>query len=350
MPDRRQPVDDRETVSVSPERRATLVDVAQRAGVSRGTASKALNGAGQLRASTRLRVIAAAEELGFEASPAARSLLSGRSYTVGLITSDSLGRFSIPVLLGAEDLLATGEMAILLCDARADRIREQHYIRTLLARQVDGFIVTGHRSDARPSLTASLPVPVVYAYTPSDNPNDLSVVPDDVQGGVLAGHHLASIGRRRIAYIGGPQRYHASHLRLQGMTTALEQAGIQPHGEPLFGEWRETWGRQAAQILLKSVPDLDAVFCASDHLARGVCDMLREAGVSIPDDVAVVGFDNYSEMVMAARPPLTTIDMNLRKVGEIAAGHLLEAIAGRPRSGLETVPCELVIRESTVQD
>jgi LacI family transcriptional regulator len=317
--------------------------------VSTGTASKALSGGGQLRPSTRQRVLAAAEELGFHPSPVARALLSGRTYTVGLLTSDSLGRFSIPLLLGAEDSLATGEIAILLCDARADPIREQYYIRTLLARQVDGFIVTGHRSDPRPSITASLPVPVVYAYTPSDNPDDLSVVPDDVQGGRLAGQHLIALGRRRIAYVGGPERYAASHLRLRGLRQALEPAEVDVVGDPLFGEWQETWGRQAGQVLLRSTPDIDAVFCASDQIARGVCDTLRDHSVGIPDDIAVVGFDNWDEMVLASRPPLTSVDMRLRLVGEVAANHLLQAIAGRPQSGLQPVDCGLVVRESSVR-
>src|SRR4029450_712036 len=139
----------------------TVNDVAVRAGVSPGTVSKALNGRGQLRAETRQRVVAAAQELGFHVNMLARNLLEGRTYTVGVLTTDSFGRFPIPVMLGAEDALGAGQISVLLCDGRGDRIREQHYVRTLLARRVDGIIVTGRTTDPRPSLGRDLPVPAV---------------------------------------------------------------------------------------------------------------------------------------------------------------------------------------------
>jgi LacI family transcriptional regulator, galactose operon repressor len=123
----------------------TVNDVAVRAGVSPGTVSKALNGRGQLRAETRQRVVAAAEELGFHVNMLARNLLEGRTYTVGVLTTDSFGRFTIPVMFGAEDALGEGQVSALLCDGRGDPIREQHYVRTLLSRKVDGIIITGRR-------------------------------------------------------------------------------------------------------------------------------------------------------------------------------------------------------------
>ncbi|MBR7839399.1 LacI family DNA-binding transcriptional regulator, partial [Actinospica durhamensis] len=123
------------------------------AGVSVGTASKALNDRGSMREETRARVRQAADRLGFQIDAVARSLQTGRSYTVGMITTDSIGRFSIPVMLGVEDTLGAGQMSVLLCDARDDRIREQYYLKTLLSRRVDGIIVTGRRTDPRPPLT-----------------------------------------------------------------------------------------------------------------------------------------------------------------------------------------------------
>jgi len=153
-------------------RPATIADVAALAEVSVGTASKALNGRGQLRPETRERVLAAADRLGFHPNELARGLLAGRSFTVGLITTDSFGRFSIPVMLGVEDALGAGRISVFLCDGRGDPIREQHYIRTLLARRVDGIVITGRRADPRPPIAADLPVPVVYAMTQSTDPND----------------------------------------------------------------------------------------------------------------------------------------------------------------------------------
>ena len=136
---------------------ATINDVAALAGVSISTVSKAVNGRSGLSQETRDRVLAAASQLGFQPSPIARGLLVSRSYTVGLITSDSFGRFTIPVMLGAEDALGRGQMSVLLCDGRGDSIREDHYVRTLLSRKVDGIIVTGRRTDERRPLAAGCP-------------------------------------------------------------------------------------------------------------------------------------------------------------------------------------------------
>ncbi|WP_309500387.1 LacI family DNA-binding transcriptional regulator, partial [Streptomyces shenzhenensis] len=174
-----------------PAGRARLADVAALAGVSVGTASKALNGAGRMRPETRQRVMDAVQALGFRPNQHAQSLHSGRSWTVGLMTTDGIGRFSTPVLLGAEDALGAGKISVLLCDTRGDAIREQHHLRTLTDRRVDGIIVAGRRTDPRPPLTGIDPaIPVVYALAPSTDPADTSVVTDDRGGARLAVEHL----------------------------------------------------------------------------------------------------------------------------------------------------------------
>jgi LacI family transcriptional regulator, galactose operon repressor len=329
----------------------TIADVAALAGVSIGTVSKALNGRGQLRAETRERVLGAAAQLGFRPSPLARALLSGRSYTVGLITTDSFGRFTIPVMLGAEDALGEGQMSVLLCDSRGDPIREQHYVRTLLSRKVDGIIVTGRRTDPRPPITsgaARLPVPVVYVMTQSDNPDELSLIPDDEQGGELAVRHLVTSRRNRIAHVTGPERFLCARLRAAGARKVLADAGLDlAAGQVLYGEWTEEWGRQAAHTVLRSEPRTDAIFCGSDQIARGVADALRESGHRVPDDIALVGYDNWDVFAQTCRPPLTTVDMCLKELGQLAARRLLADIGGDPSHGLEQLPCRLVIREST---
>ncbi|WP_020574424.1 LacI family DNA-binding transcriptional regulator [Actinopolymorpha alba] len=330
-------------------RAATIRDVAALAGVSIGTASKALNGRGKLRPETRERVAAAARQLGFQPNTLARGLLRGRTFTVGLVTSDSFGRFSIPVMLGAEDALGAGQISVFMCDTRDDPIRERHQVQTLLARRVDGILVTGRRTEPRPSIGTDLPVPVVYAMTQSADPNDFSVIPDDIGGGELAVRHLLATGRTRIGHITGPQRFLAARQRADGMAKVLDDAGLQAAGgAAFFGEWSEEWGRQGADILLRTQPDVDAIFCGADQIARGVAETLRERGRRIPDDVAVIGFDNWEAMALGSRPPLTTVDMNLHKVGRVAADHLLAAIGGQPiGGGVEEVECELVLREST---
>ncbi len=326
----------------------TIRDVAAAAGVSIGTASKALNEQGRLRPETRRRVADAAERLGFAPNVLARGLLGGRTYTVGLITTDSFGRFSIPVMLGAEDALGAGQISVFMCDTRDDPERERSYVQMLVSRQVDGLIVTGRRIEPRPAIAVSGGTPVVYAMTQPLDGAGAAILPDDEGGGALAARHLLDIGRRRIGHITGPERFLAARKRAKGLAAALNEAGVPfSPGDVLYGEWSERWGRQAAGILLRSDPGVDAIFCGSDQIARGVADGLRAIGRRVPGDVALVGFDNWKPMVDGADPPLTSVDVDLEQVGRLAAEHLLSAIAGEPTHGIHTAPPHLVIRAST---
>ena len=325
-------------------RRATIRDVAAAAGVSISTASKALNGQGKLRAETRDRVAQAARQLDFAPNTLAQALLAGRSFTVGLITTDSFGRFSIPVMLGAEDALGTGLISVFMCDTRDDPERERRYIEMLSARRVDGLIVTGRRIEPRPALRAGPGIPVVYAMTQPDD-GGAAVLPDDDGGGRLAAEHLLANGRRRIAHVAGPERFLAARLRARGFTAALAAAGAEPCGAIRYGEWGERWGREAAGQLLADRPD--AIFCGSDQIARGVADTLRAVGRRVPEDVALVGFDNWDPMTLGALPPLTSVDPCLVEVGRVAAGQLLAAIGGERPRGVHKVPARLAVRESS---
>ena len=328
-------------------RRATIRDVATEAGVSIGTASKALNGQGKLRAETRERVAEAAQRLGFAPNTLAQALLAGRSFTVGLITTDSFGRFSIPVMLGAEDALGTGQVSVFMCDTRDDPDREKRYVEMLAARRVDGLIVTGRRIEPRPPVWAGPGIPVVYAMTRPLGQDGPAVLPDDEGGGWAAAAHLLDGGRRRIGHITGPERFEAARERATGFGDVLAEVGLKPHGGVRFGEWSERWGREEAARLLAEEPGTDAVFCGSDQIARGVADTLRAASRVIPADVALVGYDNWEPMALGAQPPLTSVDMCLEEAGRMAAGLLLAAIAGEPAHGVRTVPSHLVVRESS---
>lgn len=325
----------------------TLTDVARLAGVSVATASKALNGRDEVAPATRGRVLAAAEKLSFEPNALARGLISGRTRTIGLITDELGGRFAIPVLLGVENALGNEQMSVLLCDARGDQIRRRHYIRTLLARQVDGFIVLGDSNDMRSSITADIPVPVVYVYGESDDPSDLSLLADDAGGARLAAEHLVSLNRKRIGHITGPSSYRAARDRVTALQAVLAEAGLSLVGEPLYGEWTQSWGRQAGRLLATTHPDLDAIFCGSDQVAAGVAQALADLGRRVPDDVALVGFDNWEIFAADCRPPLTTVDVNLEQLGATAVAHLFAALDGERHSGVIRQPCRLVIREST---
>lgn len=327
----------------------TIRDVAVAAGVSVGTASKALNGRGQLRSETRGRVLAAAERLEFRANDLIRSLQRGRTYTVGLLTTDYFGRFTMPLLAGIEDALGAAEILVFLCNIRDDPERERRVVASLLAKQVDGLIVTGRRTDLRaPIALGQSRVPLVYANTRVADPTALCLLPDDAQGGHLVTVHLLQSGRRSPAHVTGPAHWEAVSRRCQGMVAALNEHGLPaPPERILYGEWTERWGYDAVARLLERHPDVDAIFCGSDLIARGVMDALRESGRAIPDDVAVVGFDNWQIMAQAARPPLTTVDLNLHDLGHEAARRLLNMVAGATESGTVHLPCSLVVRASS---
>ncbi|MFI6785632.1 LacI family DNA-binding transcriptional regulator [Micromonospora sp. NPDC050276] len=329
-------------------RTPTLTDVAKLAGVSVATASKAINGRSEVRATTRVRVLKAAELLSFAPNALARSLLSGRTGTVGLITSDLEGRFSIPILMGAEDAFGAGQVSVFLCDARGDAIREQHHVRALLSRRVDGLIVVGSRTDPRPPLAGNIPVPVVYVYAPSADPSDVSISVDNVGGGRLAIDHLLACGRRNIAHITGEIGFQAARDRAEGAAAALADAGLSLVGDrPYFGSWDESWGRAAAHMVVERHAEVDAIFCGSDQIARGVLDALRDLGRDVPGTLSVIGFDNWEAISADSRPRLTSIDMNLQRLGAVAGQRLFEAIGGAV-SRSEEFSGRLVMRESTL--
>lgn len=332
-------------------RTATLKDVAQLAGVSIATASKALNGRDNVHPDTRRRVVEAAERISFTPNQLARGIVSKQTGTIGLLTHDLEGRFSIPILMGAEDAVGAGQMSVFLCDARGDSIREQYHLKALLSRRVDGLIVVGGRTDPRPSIGRNLPVPVVYAYAPSLDPADCSIVPNNTSAGSLAVQHLVSTGRRRIAHISGDINYLAARERADGARRALDDAGLPlAGGEVLYGSWTESWGRSAAHTLLERDPEIDAILCGSDQIARGALETLRDRKVDVPHSVAVMGFDNWDVLVSGARPPLTSVDMNFEALGRHAAHRLLESIAGEQHSGVEQLDCRVAVRGSTAFD
>jgi len=322
----------------------TIRDVAKAAGVS-----KALNKTGTISNETRARVIEAAEKLQFRPNTLAKSLQSGLSGTVGLISNDSFGRFTMPIMEGLEGVLAPLGIGVFMCNATDDPAREAAHVAQLMAKQVDGIVVTARRSDRRPSVHLSgLGIPVIHVFAHSDDDNDLTLLPDDQGGAVLAVEHLLQIGRRRIAHITGPQHFEAVQLRHAGYTATLAQAGLAAP-DTLHGRWTEVWGRAAVSLLFgPGLLNPDALFCGNDQIARGAADALREAGRAVPGDVAIVGFDNWGVMAEAARPPLTSVDMNLAGLGAEAGRSMAAMIGGTTDRGQRLLPCTLVTRASTL--
>ena len=336
-------VNDRRTKST-----ITLADVARAAGVSVATASKALNNRRQVKAETRDRVLAAAASLSFTPNPFAQALNSTRTGSIGMLTNGLDSRFVLPVLRGAEDAFGAGSTSVLLCDARGDAVREQHHLRNLLTRRVDGIVVLGTTTNPRASITAGISVPVVYAYAPSDDADDSSFTPDNTLAGELAARHLLERGRRRIALVNGDPSFVAATERVDGVVRELATHGLElAGGAVLYGQWSESWGRQCAEALMSAHPDIDAIICASDHIARGALDYLREHAIRVPQQVAVIGFDNWKPLVDGARPPLSSIDMELEDLGRAAARELSRAIDGEAHPGVRQLPVRLVPRESS---
>jgi LacI family transcriptional regulator len=329
--------------------RLTIRDVARLSNVSVGTVSKALNNSGSLRQETREKVIAIAKELGFRPNDLAQSLHRGQSFTVGLISTDSFGRFTIPIMEGLEECLTDSRIAVFMCNATDDPVREAQHVESLVGKRVDGIVATARRADRRDKLQVPDPhVPVIYVFSQTDDPDAFCLLPDDEGGAMLATEHLARLGCRRIAHLTGPERFEAVRLRRDGYRAALAKAGLaEPEGFYLPGVWSEGWGREGVAQLFRgrSAPP-DAIFCGNDQIARGVADALRERGIGVPDTVALVGFDNWEIMSEATRPPLTSVDMNLKDLGREAGRKLMGLIAGERHRGVRRLPCTLVVRES----
>ncbi|QQA43818.1 LacI family DNA-binding transcriptional regulator [Pelagovum pacificum] len=322
--------------------RTRLSDVAQRAGVSLATASKALNGTGRMTTETRQRVQHAASELGFRPNTHARALIAQRSFTVGLLTNDSYGRFSMPVMSGVSEALVSKGVSVFMCGVENDPELGRIHLDAMLDKQVDGIIATGKRGDRQlPAELAELPIPVVYAF--SKGPDDaVTLMPDDAQGAREATEWLRRSGRRRLAHVTGPEGFAAAEVRAAAFR---EIAG--PDAPVLFGDWSEAWGHEAAARLWDGGNGPDGIFCGNDQIARGIIDALRERGVDVPGAVGVIGFDNWGVVVRATRPPMTSVDMNLAELGRQAGRLILALSSGEDVApGIRHLPCSLVVRES----
>ena len=331
-------------------RRPTIHDVARRAGVTVGTASKALNGRGTLREETRERVRTAARELDFRPNELMLSLQRGRTYTVGFVTSDLEERFSMPLLSGIESALGAARVLVYFARLTGEPEQERTVIDALLAKRIEGLVYSRTRIDAGPPVDVGpYPTPIVYVDTLVDDPAALSVIPDDRHGGTLAVCHLLDQGRTRIAHLTGPADWVSAQLRAEATRDVLADAGLAfPDHRLVFDEWTERSGFDGIARLLDRDPNIDGLFAGNDRIARGAMDRLVHLGVRVPEDIAVVGFDNIRMVVEQAHPPISSIDMNLADLGRTAVEHLLAMIAGEPRSGVIRMPCSLVVRASSV--
>ena len=340
---------DKNKPQLKPASAPTIRDVARLAGVSIGTASKALNANGRLRQETRDKVTEIARSIGYRPNSLAQSLHRTKSKTIGIISNDSFGRFTFPIFEALEERLAQEGIAVFMCNATDDPARERQHLDQLLGKRIDGLVVTARRSDNRaPIGPFAHGLPVVYVFTHADEDDALSLLPDDEGGARMATEHLASLGRKNIAHVTGPERFEAVRLRRKGYEEAIKKSGLALRPDHfLSGPWSEAWGRQAVSQLFDGAADTpDALFCGNDQIARGAAEALRDRGIGVPEDVSIVGFDNWDVMAEGARPPLTSVDMNLKALGHEAGERLIDMIAGDKVSGARRLPCSLVIRGS----
>jgi DNA-binding LacI/PurR family transcriptional regulator len=333
--------------------RPTIKTVAARAGVGRTTVSRVINGSELVSEKARTAVLAAIAELNYVPNSVARGLVTSRTNSVALVIPESESRlgsepYFSAVIRGVSTTLAETRTQLQLVLVRDQAERDQ-LTESVAERRVDGvLLVSVHEHDPLPGLLEDMGLPTVLAGRRSPDESLSHVHSDNAGGAATAVTHLLARGRRTIATISGPLDMDVARSRLQGWRETLEKAGHEA-AERLVAsaDFTEEGGEAAMRSLLEQVPELDAVFVASDVMAAGALAELRRQGSRVPDDVAVVGFDD-SIIARHSNPPLTTVRQPVEEIGSMIARILLEEI-GDPEGPRRHVilPTELVVRESS---
>jgi LacI family transcriptional regulator len=337
----------------------TIRDVAQEAGVSYQTVSRVINDRPDVAAETRARVQRAITELGYAPNIIARSLIQGRSNTLGVV-GFGLELFGPTRVLTGIERAATelGFSLLLSILDRFDPNRMDSIINDLLARQVDGVVwaVPGHVSvfEWLVDKLGELTVPIVFLNKCPD-PDQQVVAMDNRLGARLAVEHLLEQGYRRVGVITGPRGWWEAQEREAGWRATMQAAGIDKLGElEAEGDWSAASGDAGFHTLIARVPDLDAVFACNDQMALGVLRAARHLGLDIPRDLAVVGFDDIPEASYFS-PALTTVRQDPRELGALAVERMNEMIQARQEDrtiepGVSWVRPRLVIRASSIRE
>jgi LacI family transcriptional regulator len=330
----------------------TIKDVARLAGVSVATVSRVLNSSAPVNADTRARVLEVAKELHFAPNGAARTLSSRRAGALGVVLPDLYGEFFSELLRGIDQESQRAGHSLLVSSSHHDAHGVAAAVRAMRGR-VDGLLVMAPEVSAA-ALEAALPdgLPMVL-LNPTPGAGIDSITVDNAGGARLVVQHLVALGHRRIAFITGPTHNADAQARLRGYRAAMRAAGLPVDDAPVErGDFTEESGWRAAHAIVGQAGDRPtALFAANDASAVGALAALREAGVSVPDEMSVVGFDDIP-IARYATPPLTTVRVAIDVLGARAATLLLRALTGparRPRRGArrEIVPAELVVRLSS---
>ncbi len=328
----------------------TMKDVAELVGVSTKTVSRYVNGDRWVGEETRQRIEAAITELGYRPNMLARNLRTTETGIIALVTDEiATTPFAVDILRGAQEAALAAGKLLLIADTEGDTDVARVIFDTLHRWQVDGLIyaTSYHREVDLPAelLTGRCVLADCYAA----DRNLPSVVPDEVQGGRTATERLLEAGHTRIGFINGPGEFPASHGRRQGYEGALRDAGLDVH-EALItaGDWWQESGYDATVQLLSLAQPPTAIFCGNDWMAMGAYDAIRESGLTIPDDIAVVGFDNRDVIAAHMRPTLSSVALPYYEMGKWALRHLVDATAsgdaGAPQIKLD---CPFVQRASS---
>ena len=324
----------------------TLRMVAQASGVSITTASRVINNSPHVRPAKRAAVQAAINRLGFVPNGIAKSLVRGRSNTIGLVAQFFESPFYARLLRSVEETLALQGYGLVVASGHWNPREEEQCVATLRERQVDGIIVlTGSLDDGfLTSLATDLPVVVTGRELQA--PGLHALRSDDHQGALAATRHLLQLGHRRIVHIAGAQSHADAHERERGYRDALQERGVAVDPQLIVqGDYLEDGGALAIERLLARGVDFSAVFAANDQMATGASQVLFRRGLRVPEDVSVVGFDDLLAAKYAS-PPRTSVNLSVAELGRRAALAMLDLLAGRTPKVAAPVP-ELVVRGST---
>lgn len=333
-------------------RRTTIEDVARLAGVSNGAVSLALSGRAGVADSTRQRIIAAADELGWRPSIGARALLSSRAFAVGLVLArdpELLGAdpFFPSFIAGVESELAKRNYSLVLQVVPDERAAEADaYARMAREGRADGvFLADLRRGDVRLPLVESLGLPAVAVGRPTDRTSVPVVAIDDRVGVREAVEHLVGLGHGRIAFVGGTPGYVHSASRLAAWRQAMRAAGLPP-GPVVTSDFTGTGGAAAMTGLLESADPPTAVIFANDNMAIAAMSVASQAGIALPDELSIVGFDDVP-LAAHVNPPLTTVRQDVVTWGRVAAATLLAIVDDQPIVATPLPASQLVLRSST---
>jgi DNA-binding LacI/PurR family transcriptional regulator len=329
-----------------PLKAPTIIDVAERAGVSKSLVSRVMRGENSVSASSRAAVMAAAEELGYRANAVARSLVQRRSYNVGVVVSDLHNIFFAEVLDGLYAAAAEGGYRTLITTGNRDPLAEQRALEQLLELRADGVVLAGSRMPSAAIEAAARVVPIAAVGSDLRLPGVDVVVDDDFAGAALAVEHLAGLGHRDIALIDGGEGAGAAERRA-GYTSAMKAAGLSPQIRVEAGDFTESGGHEGARRLLAGRHRPTAIFASNDQSAVGALNAINEAGLHVPEDVSLMGYDNTA-LAALRLISLTTIHQPRNQIGEMAMKAVLRRIErpGSPARRHVLAP-KLVVRATT---